>query len=173
MPLFPNPDFELYDNVGRTTKQIQAHHTGSPTTDDLQRWGTAAARPLVDEAGLPPAGQGITGWTDLLGRATTGSQFHGIASAVLEHDDSAIARLHQFLEAAANWYAERGDQTSCRHYRLLADQFDALADDMVQLSEDLARTAYHRTTTAARATLPAPSPAPPPPPPGAGKPPCR
>ncbi|WP_433892588.1 hypothetical protein [Streptomyces sp. CA-111067] len=173
MPLSPNPDFELYDNVGRTTEQIHAHNTGSPTADDLQRWDAAAAKPLIDAAGLPPSGHGIAGWTDLLGQAATGSHFHGIASAVLDHDEGAVARLHQFLVTAATWYDERGDQTSSRHYQGLADRFDELADDMVQLTEDLARTAYHHTTTAARATRPEPSPAPPPAPPGAGKPPRR
>lgn len=169
--MFPSPDFDLYDNTGRATEQIHAHHTNTPTTDDLHRWGAAAARPLIGAAGLPPSGEGITGWSDLLGQATTGSQFHGIASAVLDHDEGAVARLHQFLESAANWYDERGDQTSSRHYQGLADQFDALADDMVQLTEDLARTAYHHTTTAVRAAAsPAAAPVRPATLPAAGKP---
>ncbi|WP_069461991.1 hypothetical protein, partial [Actinacidiphila rubida] len=167
MPLFPNPDFEVYDNAGRTTEQIHAYNIGSPTADDLCRWDAAAAKPLIDAAGLPPSGRGITGWTDLLGRAGTESEFHGIASAVLESDDGAVARLHQFLESLANWYDERGDQSSSRHYQGLADQFDALADDMVQLTEDLARTAYHHTTTAAQATRATTPPVHPPAPPRA------
>lgn len=105
------------------------------------------------------------GWSDLLGQATTGSQFHGIASAVLDHDDGAVARLHQFLVAAADWYDERGEKNTSRRYEVLADRFDALADEMVQLTRDLARTAHHRTA--------APSPTRPPTPPGACKPPRR
>lgn len=165
MPLFPHPDFELYDNTGRTTEQIHSHRTGTPTADDLQRWDSAAAKPLIDAAKLPPSGQGIVGWTALLGQVATGSQFHGIASAVLDHDDGAVARLRQFLVAAADWYDERGDKNTSRRYEALADRFDALADEMVQLTEDLARTAYHRTAV--------PSPARPPAPPGACKPPRR
>lgn len=173
MPLFPNPDFELNDNTGRSTDQIYASHIGDPTTDDLYRWGAQAAGPLIDVAGLPPSGQAITGWTDLLGQAATGSQFHGIISAVLERDDGAVARLHQFLESAANWYDEHGDQTSSRHYQGLADRFDALADELVRLTEDRARTAHYRTSKAHRATRPATAPPRPSPPPGAGKPPRR
>lgn len=94
----PNPDFELYDNTGRTTDQIHTHNTGTPTPHDLSRWGAAAAKPLIDAAELPPSGQGIMGWIDLLGRAGTESEFHGIATAVLENDDGAVARLHRFLE---------------------------------------------------------------------------
>jgi hypothetical protein len=84
---------------------------------------------------------------------------------VIYHDDGAVARLHQFLESTANWYDEHGDQTSRRHYQNLADQFDALADEMVQLTEDRARTAYHRTAV--------PPPARPPTPPLACRPPHR
>lgn len=35
--MFPNPDFELYDNVGRTTEQINAYNENRPTGDDLRR----------------------------------------------------------------------------------------------------------------------------------------
>lgn len=129
---------------------------------------------MIDAAGLTPSGQSITGWTDLLGQATGAGQVHGIASAVLEDDDGAVARLHQFLESAANWYDERGDQTSSRHYRGVADQFSALADEMVRLSEDLARAAHRRRRESAPASGPAaPLPANPPAPRRGAEPPRR
>jgi hypothetical protein len=151
----PIADFELYDNAGRTTDQIHAYNSNSPTEDDLHRWGATSARPLIDAGGLPPAGQGIARWTELLHQAGSPGEFHGIARAVLSHDDGAVARLHQFLEAAANWYDERGDQTSRRYYSRLADQFDALADEMDQLTVDRAATAYRRGSAAAGHAVPA------------------
>nr|WSX75906.1 hypothetical protein OH826_19845 [Streptomyces sp. NBC_00899] len=166
----PHPDFELYDNTGRTTEQIHGHNTGTPTTDDLHRWGATAAEALTGTADLPSAGASIEHWTELMSRATTPGQVHGIASAVIYHDDGAVARLHQFLESTATWYDEHGDQTSRRHYQGLADQFDALAEEMVQLTEDRARAAYHHTTAGAPATRPEPPPPAPPVPPGAGRP---
>lgn len=174
LPLFPNPDFELYDNTGRTTDQIHAYNTDTPTTHDLSRWDAAAATPLIEAAGLPPSGQDITGWTDLLGQAGTESELRGIARAVLENDDGAVARLHQFLESIANWYDDRGDRTTRRHYQGLADQFDALADELVHVTDDAASRAYHRTrTSAARSRSAAPTQARPPSPPGPAEPPRR
>ncbi|WUH90365.1 hypothetical protein OG900_09790 [Streptomyces sp. NBC_00433] len=167
----PNPDFELYDNTGRSTDQIRAYNTGTPTADDLSRWDGAAAEPLIDAAELPPSGRSITGWTGLLGRAGTESELHGIAGAVLEND-GALSRLHQFLESLANWYDERGDRTTSLHYQGLADQLDALADELVRFVDDTARRAYHRTRIAAARSGPAvPPPARPPAPPGARIPP--
>lgn len=171
MPLFPNPDFELYDNTGRTTEQIHAHHTGSPTSDDLRRSDAPDAEPLIDAAGLPPSGQSIVGWTELLREVTTDHQFHSVASLVIDHDDGAVIRLHQFLEAAASWYDRRGDERGRRLCEDLADRFDALAGSMAELSEEEIPT-DHPDRTAAPATSHTLPPQPPAPP-GTGKPPRR
>ncbi|MET9185124.1 hypothetical protein ABZX63_07670 [Streptomyces tendae] len=40
----PHPDFEVHDNVGRTTEQITAHRDDRPTADDLHRWAAHDAR---------------------------------------------------------------------------------------------------------------------------------
>lgn len=149
-PLFPNPDFEMYDNTGRAAEQIHAHHTNTPTTDDLRRRAADEARPLLDAARLPPSGDGITPWTDLLGRASNAHEVYTVITAVLADDRGALARLHQFIESAANWYDERGDEPAKRRYRGRADDLDALSDDLVQLAEDNLLTARRQRSEPAR-----------------------
>jgi hypothetical protein len=168
-PLFPNPDVELHDNAGRTTGQIHAYNTGSPTRDNLRRWANREAGPFLDAAALPPSGDGITAWTDLLGRARSVHELYGVITAVLTNDHGALARLHQFIEATANWHDERGDDPACRSYRALADDLDALAGNLEILTEDSLITARQPGTKAAREQLSTPTrpiapPLPPPPP---------
>ncbi|WP_225847275.1 hypothetical protein [Streptomyces sp. HPF1205] len=104
-------------------------------------------------------------------RASTESQFHGIAAWVLDSDQGAVDQLHLFLEAAATWHEDRGDEATAGEYRALATGLEALADDMVRLTEQRLHTAHRSATAPPRA--PHGGPPAPPGPPAPSKPPRR
>ena len=92
----------MYDNAGRTTERIRSYDTGEPTHDDLLRMGLARVRSRTTQGGEPPApGRSVLDWTEAL----AGCESPGDLAAVIHHvcctDDAALARLHQFLEEAA------------------------------------------------------------------------
>lgn len=47
------PDFEPYDNVGRTAEQIAASYTGTATRDDLRRWSRRDSKEFLAQHPLP------------------------------------------------------------------------------------------------------------------------
>ncbi|WP_258528065.1 hypothetical protein [Streptomyces sp. NBRC 110611] len=98
-----HPDFELYDNVGRSTEQISAYRTNRPTADDLHRWAAYNAKQFTDALTIEDAGQSITAWTHQLYRVRTTAEFQAVAQAVLGDGHSGLGELHQFLETAAEW----------------------------------------------------------------------
>jgi hypothetical protein len=108
----------------------------------------------------------LVSWTDLLSRARTAHEVYGVVDAVLGDDDSALARLHQFIEAIANWYDGIGDEAAKRRYRSLADDLDRLYTDLAALADhNLAaahrnrpeRTAPHSEMTPLAAPVKPPS----------------
>jgi hypothetical protein len=99
----PHTDFGLYDNVGRSTEQINAHRGNRPTTDDLHRWAAYDAKEFTDALTIEDAGQSIIAWTDQLYRVRTTAEFQAVAIAVLGDGHSRLGELHQFLETAAEW----------------------------------------------------------------------
>lgn len=48
-----HPDFELYDNAGRTAEQVAAAYLGIATRDDLLRWAKRDAEPFLAGHPLP------------------------------------------------------------------------------------------------------------------------
>jgi hypothetical protein len=48
-----DPDFELYDNVGRDADQIAAARYGIATRHDLVRWASRDAEPFLAQHPLP------------------------------------------------------------------------------------------------------------------------
>ncbi|MET8623722.1 hypothetical protein ABZW30_08195 [Kitasatospora sp. NPDC004669] len=152
--LFGNPDFELYDNVGRTTEQIQAHRWGHETDYDLLRWGLQDALRHAGRREAPPdSGAAITTWSDLLSGATTVLE----AAAVLDHVndgvDGALPHLHQFLEQAAEHFHQRGDGERADEFDRHALALQAVGDQIADTVENLLSEARRsRRAEAARAT---------------------
>lgn len=96
------PDFELDDNAGRTSEQSRSHHAGELTRDDLLRQGLArASARSMDEGPLPFAGESVEPWTELLNRCEGPDELAAVVHHVCYAEDGALARLHQFLEHAA------------------------------------------------------------------------
>jgi hypothetical protein len=86
----------------------------------------------------------LVSWTDLLSRARTAHEVYGVVDAVLGDDDSALARLHQFIEAVATWYDANGDEVAKRRYRSLADDLDSLYTDLANLADDNLAAAHRK-----------------------------
>lgn len=142
--MFPHPDFELYDNVGRTTEQIDAAKTGVPTGEDLRRWS-------VKEGSVPdPVGPAITAWTDRLHNAQPGEVAQLVLLATTD-PNGILPRLHEFLEAAADKLQQPGaDEAAADVTRIvtrLGELDEDLHDTAVDAWQDIA-TVQRRTSTA-------------------------
>ncbi|MFD6624772.1 hypothetical protein [Streptomyces diastaticus] len=152
----PHPDFELYDNIGRSTEQITAHRTNQPTNEDLHRWASRDAQQFTEALPDKPAGPGISAWTDHLPRARTVAELNSVTKAVLGDDQSALSELHLFLEAAAEWCERNQEPSIAGRYRRCAQELAALGDRLAHLSEDHLAGAYRSTRPV---SPPVPSPA--------------
>ncbi|MEU4174771.1 hypothetical protein [Streptomyces sp. NPDC026589] len=105
----PNPDFELNDNVGRTSEQTTAARLGIATPNDLKRWARRDAEVFLAEHPLP---------TEPLPTPDTAPFRAALAAAETPAEVSAVTR--HFLHAAQptlhavfdflTTIAQRGDQ---------------------------------------------------------------
>ncbi|QPP05178.1 hypothetical protein G4Z16_00865 [Streptomyces bathyalis] len=136
-------DFELYDNVGRTTEQINAYNTGTPTEDDLRRWARTDR--------LDPPGRVLAAWSQRLAASSDPSEFQKTLREVLDGEDDALGRLHQFLETAQIWCEEHGHTQQ-------AHRFQAAAETLQTLYEDLALAQPDSRTSPAPAAVTPPAP---------------
>ncbi|SBT93382.1 hypothetical protein GA0115233_106260 [Streptomyces sp. DI166] len=162
----PHPDFELYDNVGRTIEQITAHRDDRPTADDLHRWAAHDAREFSTSLPDEEAGKSIIDWTRQLYRARTAAELNTVAQAVLGDGRSGLAELHTFLETAAEWCDHNQEPGIAVRYRQHAEELSALGDRLAYLSEDHLASIYRRTNRSASAQPPRAVPAAPVTPPG-------
>jgi hypothetical protein len=148
--VFPHPDFELYDNAGRTTEQINAAKTGVPTRDDLRRWS-------VKEGSVPePVGPAITAWTDRLHDAEH-SEVAQVILLTASDPNGILPRLHEFLEAAADKLQQAGAGEAAAEVTSIVSRLGELDEDLyytaVDAWEDI--NAAQRRTTAATSISPA------------------
>ncbi|WP_406439100.1 hypothetical protein OHB14_51505 [Streptomyces sp. NBC_01613] len=140
-----HPDFELYDNVGRTSEQISAHRGNRPTTDDLHRWAARDAQQFTDALTIEDAGQSVIAWSLQLYRARTTAEFQAVATAVLGDEHSALSELHQFLETAAEWCERNHEPKIAERYRRHAEQLSELGDQLSYVTDDHLADTYRRT----------------------------
>lgn len=125
--MFPNPDFELYDNAVRTTEQINASRTGVPTSEDLRRWS-------VKEGSVPDmVGLAITAWTNRL-HAAAPSEVAQLILLATTDPNGILPRLHEFLEAAVDKLQQAGAGEA-------AAQVTGIVTRLGELDEDLHYTA--------------------------------
>ncbi|MFE1836486.1 hypothetical protein [Streptomyces sviceus] len=158
----PHPDFELYDNVGRTSEQIAARREDRPTADDLHRWAAHDAREFSVALPADEAGQSITDWTHQLYRVRTAAELNTVTQAVLGDGRSGLAELYTFLETAAEWCEHNQEPGIAARYRQHAQQLSALGDQLAHLSEDHLASVYrrpNRPAPAQSASIPAAAPA--------------
>jgi hypothetical protein len=148
--VFPHPDFELYDNAGRTTEQISSARTGVPTSEDLRRWS-------VKEGSVPDSvGPAITAWTDRLHNAEPGEVARLILLAATD-PNGILPRLHEFLEAAADKLQQAGAGEAAADVTGIVTRLGELDEDLYDTAVDAWEDidTAQRRTSAATSTSPA------------------
>ncbi|MFD9715803.1 hypothetical protein [Streptomyces sp. NPDC059076] len=99
-----HPDFELYDNVGRTTEQITAAHLGIATSDDLLRWAKHDAEPFLAEHPLPegpPPSPDLAPYLTALAAAETPAEAHAVTDRLMDAVEPVLRAASDYLLAAA------------------------------------------------------------------------
>ncbi|MFD3580890.1 hypothetical protein [Streptomyces sp. NPDC058683] len=179
--LLQHPDFELYDNVGRTSEQIRAHHTGSATTDDLHRWAERDAADFRAAHALPTAPfpvPDLSPYREALDAADTPAEFSTVLNALLDAVEPFLGEVIDHLALTARWKNQnRGAQTGSPP-KLLRDAASRISSALAMAAEadlQILRAHYDpppdpdslaQRARTARGTPPGPPPPSPPPAPG-------
>ncbi|MEV7955281.1 hypothetical protein [Streptomyces sp. NPDC088141] len=111
-----HPDFELYDNVGRTSEQIAAAHFGIATRDDLLRWARRDAEGFLAEHPLPAEPLPVPDaapYLAALAAAETPAEVSAVTQHLLDAAQPALSAVSDLLVAIARWgdrhrFAEQG-----------------------------------------------------------------
>ncbi|MEV7888461.1 hypothetical protein ACWD3I_29660 [Streptomyces sp. NPDC002817] len=101
-----HPDFELYDNVGRTADQIRAYHTRSATRADLHRWADRDAEAFRTRHPLPPEpfpAPDLSPCRTALEAAETPAEFHEVLNTLLDAVEPFLNEVIDYLAATAKW----------------------------------------------------------------------
>ncbi|GGU55264.1 hypothetical protein GCM10010211_19940 [Streptomyces albospinus] len=174
----PDPDFELYDNVGRDADQIAAARYGIATDRDLLRWAKRDAEPFLGEHPLPAAplpGPDLAPYHDALAAAETPAQASAVTQHLLDAAEPVLQAVSDYLLAAARWRRQnRGAEPESPPKMLMAAASRSLDVLALAHTADLAilRAAYDPSpapkpqANAPASTAPALPPAPPKAPPG-------
>jgi hypothetical protein len=146
--VFPHPDFELYDNAGRTIEQINAAKTGMPTRDDRRR--SSVKNPVPK-----PVGPAITTWTKRL-RTAEPREVPELVVLAVSYTDGVLPRLHEFLETAADKLHQAGADEAVAELTGILGRLRELDQDLYDTAVDAFDTldAAQRRTTAATRTSP-------------------
>ncbi|MEV5506571.1 hypothetical protein [Streptomyces orinoci] len=101
-----NPDFELYDNVGRDADQIAAARYGTATKGDLLRWAKRDAEPFLAQHPLPEQNlpsPDLRPYLDALAAAETPAQASAVTQHFLDAAEPVLQTVSDYLVAAARW----------------------------------------------------------------------
>ncbi|MCP3821398.1 hypothetical protein NLX86_25870 [Streptomyces sp. A3M-1-3] len=99
-----NPDFELYDSVGRDADQIAAACYGIATRDDLLRWARRDARTFLADHPLPDKplpSPDLAPYLAALAAAETPAEVSAVTQHLLDAAEPAHRAVSDFLLAAA------------------------------------------------------------------------
>ncbi|AZM56342.1 hypothetical protein DMA15_30230 [Streptomyces sp. WAC 01529] len=102
----PDPDFELYDNVGRDADQIAAARYDIDTDRDLLRWAKRDAEPFLAEHPLPDTplpSPDLAPYHDALAAAETPAQASAVTQHLLDAAEPVLQAVSDYLLAAARW----------------------------------------------------------------------
>ncbi len=156
-----HPDYEHYDNIGRSTEQIIAAHFGMATEDDLLRWARRDAEGYLAERSLPtgsPAPLDTAAYRAALNEARTIAEVSAVTRHLIEVCRPVLESMGQVLSDIADWNGRYGkseaDSPSRKVMeaanRLVSTLWDAEAADLAAL----------RATYDPAPTRPGPKPAP-------------
>ncbi|MEU2131774.1 hypothetical protein [Streptomyces sp. NPDC018352] len=162
-----HPDFELYDNVGRTSEQIAAAHFGIATRDDLLRWARRDAEQFLTEHPLPavplPAPDAAP-YLAALAAAQTPAEVSAITQHLLDAAQSSLSVVSDLLVSIARWgNRHRGAERGAPAKMLLEAASRSLAVIALADQADLAvlRDEYDPAPNPAQKTTASRPPAPP------------
>ncbi|MEU3599297.1 hypothetical protein ABZ714_11275 [Streptomyces sp. NPDC006798] len=99
-----HPDFELYDNVGRTGEQTAAARSGIATPDDLLRWARRDAEPFLGEHSVPEGplpSPDLAPYLKALTAAATPAEAHAVTDQFLDAAEPVLRAVSDYLVAAA------------------------------------------------------------------------
>ncbi|MEU6148055.1 hypothetical protein ABZ848_47940 [Streptomyces sp. NPDC047081] len=176
-----HPDFELYDNVGRTAEQIRAYHTRSATKQDLHRWAERDVEDFRTQHPLAPEpfpAPDLSPYRTALDAAETPAEFSTVLNALLDAVEPFLSEVIDHLAATAQWKGRnRGAEPGSPPW-LLRGAASSIASGLAMASEadlNILRTHYDPPLDLAALpkrtpTPPDTPPAPPGPQPGPGTP---
>ncbi|MFB4420722.1 hypothetical protein C5F59_006470 [Streptomyces sp. QL37] len=101
-----NPDFELYDNVGRDAEQIAAARYGIATRGDLLRWARRDAKPFLAKHPLPDKpvpSPDLAPYLAALAAAQSPAEVSAVTQHLLDAAEPALRAVSKYLYAAAQW----------------------------------------------------------------------
>lgn len=101
-----HPDFELYDNIGRTAEQIAAAHFGVATRDDLLRWARRDAKRFLAEHPLPSAplpAPDAAPYLAALAEAKTPAEVSAVTRHLLDAAEPVLVMVSDLLVSIARW----------------------------------------------------------------------
>ncbi|MBM7167051.1 hypothetical protein JQK87_01150 [Streptomyces sp. G44] len=149
----PDPDFELYDNVGRDADQIAAARYGMATDRDLLRWAKRDAEPFLAEHPLLDTllpSPDLAPYYGALSAAETPAQVSAVTQHLLDAAEPVLQAISDYLVAAARWRGQnRGAEPESPPKMLMAAASRTLDALALAHSADLAilRAAYDPAPT--------------------------
>lgn len=99
-----HPDFEHYDNIGRSAEQIAAAHFGIATRDDLLRWAKRDAEPFLGQHPLPaqpPAALDPAPYLAALAAAESPAEVSAVTQHLLNAAEATLTAVSEVLVAIA------------------------------------------------------------------------
>ncbi|GFN02225.1 hypothetical protein Smic_07810 [Streptomyces microflavus] len=100
------PDFEPYDNVGRTAEQIAASYTGTATRDDLRRWSRRDSKEFLAQhplPGTPPPALDPGPYIAALAAARTPAEVSAVTQHLLDAVFPTVREVSHLLVDIARW----------------------------------------------------------------------
>ncbi|MEV5150935.1 hypothetical protein AB0K81_03135 [Streptomyces werraensis] len=101
-----DPDFELYDNVGRDADQIAAARYGIATRGDLLRWARRDSEAFLAEHPLPDKplpSPDLAPYLAALTAAKTPAEVSAVTQHLLDAAEPALRAVSDYLFATAQW----------------------------------------------------------------------
>lgn len=101
-----DPDFLLYDNVGRDADQISAAHYGIATRGDLLRWARRDAEAFLAQHPLPDKplpSPDLAPYLAALAATETPAEVSAVTQHLLDAAEPALRAVSNYLFAAAQW----------------------------------------------------------------------
>ncbi|MFI7102758.1 hypothetical protein ACIBK8_25760 [Streptomyces sp. NPDC050161] len=119
-----DPDFDLYDNVGRDADQIAAARHGTATRNDLLRWAKRDAEPFLSEHPLPDEPlpcPDLAPYLAALAAAETPAEASAVTQRLLDAAEPALRAVSDYLLAAAQWRGQNRGAAKGSPPKLLMD----------------------------------------------------